>query len=266
MNPLNLSKYFLLFVVSVSTLMFTGCALGDRVLLQPNRQTEITVLSFDAEKGIIEYASVGDELFSSGKVAMHQCIILKDDFSTNEFPFLLTPQPLSINASVLLPLFETGEKFLHVAKKGNFSCGIIEHGKDGYCGISVDKRTKVKNWFIYSSYMGEMFEMPIDSVYGSGISFKSIPVENDAATAYKKIIFDGFYNNLFHFTLVEKVGTSLEKKEFKFNPSGGSTTTVSFKGLLLKIHGVDNLGLKYEWLNPEDGIKDENDSLGFQGA
>jgi hypothetical protein len=266
MNPSNLSKYFLLFVAALYTLVFTGCKTGDKLVLQPNKQAEITVLGFDAEKGIIEYANVGDELFVSGKVAMHKCIILKDDFSTNEFPLLASKLQLSINASALIPSFETGDKYLYAAKKGNFLCHWVGNGDYGYCGISIDKKTNIKNWFIYADNLKTLWEMPIDASYVSGISLKSIPIENDAATAYKKIIFDGFYNNLFHFTLIEKVGTSLEKKEFKFNPSGGLTTTVSFKGLLLKIHVVDNLGLKYEWLNPEDGIKDENDSLGFQGA
>lgn len=266
MSVLNLSKYFLLFVVTITTLMLTGCKTGDKLLLQPNRQTEITVLGFDAEKGIIEYANVGDELFVSGKVAMHQCIILKDDFATNEFPIYASKLPLTISASTLIPLFETGERNLYAAKIGNYSCRWIQDGVDGYCGISVDKLTNNKRWFIYAKSLQVLWEMPINSSYASGISFKSIPIENDAATAYKKIIFDGFYNNLFHFTLIEKVGTSLEKKEFKFNPSGDLTTTVSFKGLLLKIHGVDNLGLKYEWLNPEDGFKDQKDSLGFEGV
>jgi hypothetical protein len=264
MSLSHLSKYFLLVVVTLSTLMLISCKTGDKVLLEPNKQAEISVLGFDAEKGTIEYANVGDELFVSGKVAMHKCIILKDDFSTNEFPLLTIKLKLSINASALIPLFETGDKYLYAAKKGYFLSDWLGNGDYGYCGISIDKKTNIKNWFIYHG--DTLWEMPVDASYVSGISFKSMPIENDAATAYKKIIFDGFYNNLFHFTLVEKVGTSLEKKEFKFNPSGDLTTTVSFKGLLLKIHGVDNLGLKYEWLNPEDGIKDQKDSLGFEGV
>lgn len=245
--------------------MLTGCKTGDKLLLQPNRQTEITVLGFDAEKGIIEYANVGDELFVSGRVAMHNCIILSEDISNKVIPYGLTRPEISIRASALLPTFETADRYLYTANKKNYTSEFFCYGSN-YCGISIDKNTKQKYWFGYRFDLPHIFEVPLTLTENNLVKFKSIPIENDAATAYKKIIFDGFYNNLFHFTLIEKVGASLEKKEFKFNPSGGLTTTVSFKGLLLKIHGVDNLGLKYEWLNPEDGIKDQKDSLGFDGA
>jgi hypothetical protein len=265
MSVLNLSKYFLLFVVTVITLMLTGCKTGDTVILQPNTQSEVSVLGFDASKGTLKYANVGDALFVSGKIAMHKCLVLNKDIST----IVRTvgyPHTLVIKSSNLLPYFETEERYLYIAKEGEYNTSWLRGDEDGYCGISVDKKTSDTAFFLYGHNINKVFETSLTKGELALISFLDVPIKSDSATAYKKIIFDGFYNNLFHFTLIEKVGTSLEKKEFKFNPSGGLTTTVSFKGLLLKIHGVDNLGLKYEWLNPEDGIKDENDSLGFEGA
>ena len=258
-------KNFIRLTAFISVFQFTGCT--DRVKLIPNNQIEITVLGFNASKGSIKYANVGDSLFVSGKVAMHECIILTEDVLNRVIPHGLTRFEISIKASALLPAFESAERYLYVANNENYTSDFLRYGpRFNKCGISIDKKTKQKYWFMHSLSFPTLFEDPLTLTETNLIKFKSIPIENDAATAYKEVIFNGFYNNLFHFTLIEKTGTSIENKEFKFNPSEDSTTTVSFKGLLLKIHGVDNLGIMYEWINAKESINDEEEIVEIGGV
>jgi hypothetical protein len=69
----------------------------------------------------------------------------------------------------------------------------------------------------------------------------------DKGSEYIEVTFDGFFNNLFHFTLTEIKVDSQKDREFKFNPVEG-VTRVSFKGMILDILKADNLGISYKWV------------------
>ncbi|MDQ8208176.1 hypothetical protein QEH52_11695 [Coraliomargarita sp. SDUM461003] len=108
------------------------------------------------------------------------------------------------------------------------------------------------DWFVDNSdhnNMDTVWSRPVRPEDGLRYSWAEEPVYDDQLSNLTTIVFDGYYNDLIIFTLSEQHGLDLKEKEFKFNLNeDGSPTLVSFKGMVLKIIEVDNLGLTYEWV------------------
>jgi hypothetical protein len=119
-------------------------------------------------------------------------------------------------------------------------------------GVRLSKLTGQKEWFVDNSVyngMETIWARPVRNE--DGVTFLDIEVPVfDSNTSTAGITFDGFFNNLINFTLTEREGQQEQIQQFHYNPEpGGGPTKVSFRGMILEVLSVDNLGMKYRWLS-----------------
>lgn len=64
-----------------------------------------------------------------------------------------------------------------------------------------------------------------------------------------EITFDGYHSNLLHFTLEERSGSNVDKREFKFDyPPKGGSDEYGIKGHQFEVKKVTNSSMIYSWV------------------
>jgi len=243
-----LSMRFLFFAVSISLL--SGCGtVAKKYAIAP----EVTPLSVSAIVGVEKFADVGDSLFVKGFANKHKVLLLKNDMSSTMPGAYRLPFDFSLKRGALLPLYETKNHIHYAASWENCSAshsmlGIVIRPGDSV-GIRISKKNGEKEWYVDNSVYNRMNTVWSRKVKADdNVDFEwSEKVVYDEYSEYVDVSFDGFFNNLFHFTLTEINSASKKQKDFKFNPDG-DVTRVSFKGLVLDIINADNVGITYKWV------------------
>lgn len=215
--------------------------------------SEITPLEVSARIGEEKFANVGDALFVKGSASKQKILLLKNDISSTMPGAYGLPFDFSIKKGALSPLYQT-DKHIHYAAswgKSNAShsmLGVVIRPGDSV-GIRINKHNGDKEWYVDNSVYNRMNTVWSRDVRADdNVEFAwSQKVIYDEDSEFVEVVFDGFFNNLFHFTLTEVRVGSKSQREFKFNPAEG-VTRVSFKGMILDILKADNLGITYKWV------------------
>jgi len=242
-------KYNLITTI-VALITLTGCG---TVAKKYAVSSEVTPLDFSAIIGEEKFADVGDTLFIKGKASKQKVLLLKNSISSNIPGAYGLPFQFGLKKGPLSPLYQTANHIHYAADWDDCSAthsmlGVVIRRGDSV-GIRISKTTGEKEWFVDNSVYNGMNTVwsrrvkPEDNV-----EFEwSEKIVYDEDSGYIEVTFDGFFNNLFHFTLTETKLDSKEEREFKFNPVEG-VTRVSFKGMILDILKADNLGISYKWV------------------
>ena len=242
-------KILTLFVLSIITLA-AGCG---TVAKKHAIASEATPLNVSAIIGEEKFADVGDALFVKGTASKQKILLLKNDISSTMPGSCGFPFDFSVKKGVLSPLYQTANHIHYAAswEKSNAShsmLGVVISPGDSV-GIRINKKNGSKEWYVDNSVHNRMNTVWSRKVRADdNVEFEwSEKIAYDDDSEYVEVVFDGFFNNLFHFTLTEVRIDSKSQREFRFNPDEG-ITRVSFKGMILDILKADNLGITYKWV------------------
>lgn len=239
-----------LFIATLLSILFTGCG---TVAKKYAVSSEVTPLDLSVIIGEEKFADVGDTLFIKGKASKQKVLLLKNSITSNIPGAYGLPFQFGLKKGPLSPLYQTANHIHYAADWDDCSAthsmlGVVIRRGDSV-GIRISKTTGEKEWFVDNSVYNGMNTVwsrrvkPEDNV-----EFEwSEKIVYDEDSEYIEVTFDGFFNNLFHFTLTETKFDSKEEREFRFNPVEG-VTRVSFKGMILDILKADNLGISYKWV------------------
>ena len=239
-----------LFIAILLSILITGCG---TVAKKYAVSSEVTPLDVSVIIGEEKFADVGDTLFIKGKASKQKVLLLQNSISSNIPGAYGLPFQFGLKKGPLSPLYQTANHIHYAADWDDCSAthsmlGVVISRGDSV-GIRISKTTRDKEWFVDNSVhngMNTVWSRKVEPE--DNVEFEwSEKIVYDEDSEYNEVTFDGFFNNLFHFTLTETKFDSKEEREFKFNPVEG-VTRVSFKGMILDILKADNLGISYKWV------------------
>ena len=239
-----------LFIAILLSILITGCG---TVAKKYAVSSEVTPLDVSVIIGEEKFADVGDTLFIKGKASKQKVLLLQNSISSNIPGAYGLPFQFGLKKGPLSPLYQTANHIYYAADWDDCSAthsmlGVVISRGDSV-GIRISKTTGDKEWFVDNSVhngMNTVWSRKVEPE--DNVEFEwSEKIVYDEDSEYIEVTFDGFFNNLFHFTLTETKFDSKVEREFKFNPAEG-VTRVSFKGMILDIFKADNLGISYKWV------------------
>jgi hypothetical protein len=239
-----------LIISTILSLLTIGCG---TVSTKYAVSSEVTPLNVSASLGEEMFADVGDTIFMKGKASKQKVLLLKNSITSNIPGAYGLPFQFGLKKGPLSPLYQTANHIHYSANWEDCSAthsmlGVVIRRGDSV-GIRISKTTGDKEWFVDNSVYNGMNTVWSRKVKPEdNVEFEwSEEIVYDKGSEYIEVTFDGFFNNLFHFTLTEIKVDSQKDREFKFNPVEG-VTRVSFKGMILDILKADNLGISYKWV------------------
>lgn len=238
-----------LFIAIILSILITGCG---TVAKKYAVSSVVTPLDASVIIGEEKFADVGDTLFIKGKASKQKVLLLKNSITSDLPGAYGLPFQFGLKKGPLSPLYQTANHIHYVADWDDCSSTHSVFGvairRGDLVGVRISKTTRDKEWFVETKDDG------LNTVWSrkvkpeDNVEFEwSEKIVYDEDSEYIEVTFDGFFNNLFHFTLTETKFDSKVEREFKFNPAEG-VTRVSFKGMILDIFKADNLGISYKWV------------------
>ena len=195
----------------------------------------------------------GDHILVSGKAIVVKTLQMSEGISSSMPGAYGVPFNFGIEKTNLVQEFDRGKHRYFCApphaRSADFpGLGSVVAAND-CVGVRVDAGSGKKEWVVDNSQKNGMTSVWSRSVKESdGVSFsEGQERQYGPGMELKVVIFDGYYSNLLHFTLIEYDGSRETHKEFRFDAPGEEPITVGIRGNIFEVLNVSGTEMSYQW-------------------
>ena len=205
-------------------------------------------------------ADTGDDIFVYGTVSTIKALKSSGPIKSTIPGAMGLPFNFSMKESVLRAKYQTDTHIYYAAPYGDISADHSMYGsviREGdFVGIRINKETNVKEWVVDNSNWNYQRGAWSKTVWSrkmrkeDNVSFESTTVDQlDDRSTLVKITYNGYFNDLIHFSFTEFTESGKEEKEFAFDIDKDKfPVRVGIKGNVLDVTSVNNVDMRYKWI------------------
>lgn len=234
----------------ISLVLFSCGSAPSKVAVNPIVKFE----SFSPPKNAELEVNIGDPIFVEGQNARYKGLQLIDPIKSTMPGAYGVPFSFQISPSILVLEFKRGEFDYYCAPHDKSTAyfpglGTVVNPND-CIGIRENRLNNELEWTVDNSYhnnMNTVWHKKLTEEDGVRIEPTSV-MAADENMKLTQIIFDGYYSNLLHFTLEERKGGTINRREFKFDyPPSQGRPIYGIKGYQFEVTSVSNSSMHYLW-------------------
>jgi|GEM_PF-1251893 len=244
-----------LMMILFSVLYLAGCA---TYFPAETPKDIITYKAFNAPLGKLFEVKKGDAVFVEGEFVEGEAILISNEVDIMFPGSTIGPSPVHINPGKLTLSTVTSSWKYYCADAGKANASFPGMGRsiheDDCVGIRISLNGLDYDWIVDKSRFNKGYEK------GSGETIRTRRMSTEEQQKYKpeitkipfkintlkSIVYNGFYENMLHFSYEETTNAKKESTQFTFD-FPGKPTAVGIRGNQFIVHSADNAKMMYEW-------------------